>query len=196
MRALNTTLCPAFQGSTPPRCPRGCRGFTFLELIVVVSLLAMITAAIVPLYGASINGLRSRSTKNELVSAIQYAQQQAVVEGREYRLLFDDKKRSFHVVQWEKMDEEEKVFAPVEEAWARKRELPGNLEFKKLPRQKDKQFKLPYIAFYPNGSCDRAEIAVEDKKDRAAGFSIELTGVIGKLKIEDNSAGNGRIHIV
>jgi len=174
-------------------CRRG--GFTFLELLVVMTMIALITAAVVPVYGAGMNALRKRSVKNELVGLIQYAQQQAVTESREYRILFDEEQKRYWAVRWVRAEEDEEMFEPVEEAWGQERELPHHLSFKKLPKEKDEASKLPYLAFYPSGSSGQAEIVVEDAGGRRQGFSIETTGALGKVKVEEGgSAGHPRVH--
>ena len=158
-------------------------------------MIAMITAAMVPVFGYAMSGLRERSLKNELVGLIHYVQQQAVVESREYRICFDEKQKTFWVIRWVATVGEDKQFEAVLEDWGRSRELAPHLEFQKLPKQEDKQFKAPYLGFYPNGSSDQAEIQVGDTGERGRGFSIETTGVLGKLKVKDNSsAGQGRVY--
>ncbi|MBI2431511.1 MAG: prepilin-type N-terminal cleavage/methylation domain-containing protein [Candidatus Hydrogenedentes bacterium] len=163
----------------------GCAGFSFIEMMVVMAMLAVITAAIVPVYSSAMTGLRSRNQKNDLTALVYYVQQQAIVAGCEHRIYFDDDESEYFVARWVGMDDDEKEFEQVPEAWAEKRALPENLSFDKLPRQKDKQFKLPYLAFYPNGACDRAEIRVKDDRGREGTFSIETLGVLGKLEVKE-----------
>jgi prepilin-type N-terminal cleavage/methylation domain-containing protein len=174
---------------------RGRAGFTFIELMVVMSLIAVLTAAVVPLYGAAMNSLRTRNVKNALVGVIQYTQQQAVVESREYRVCFHEEQKVFWVVQWVETVGDEKKFEAVAEDWGRERELPHDLEFKKLPKQKDRKLKASYLAFYPNGSSDQAEIQVADTGPGRRGFSIEVLGALGKVNVKDSgSAGHSRVY--
>lgn len=182
-------------GHTSNRMSAFNAGFTFLELMVVMAMLAIITAAVVPVYSAAMAGLQSRNYKNDLIAVIHFTQQKAIVASREYRIYFDDDEGQYFVMAWARMDDEEKIFEPVPEAWGEKKTLPRNLSFKKVPKQKDKKLHLPYLAFYPNGACDRAEIRVEDARGSKGNFSIETLGVLGKLKVGDSSSGNSHIII-
>lgn len=158
-------------------------GFTMLELVVVVSLLTLFTMMIVPLYGYSMSRMESRSSRNNLTALIDFVQQRAVVESREFRIYFDEEERAFWVMALAGMNEDEPWFDHVTEHYGRRQHLPNHLEFTALPRRRDRELEAQYLAFYPNGASDRAVIRVADERGGDAGYTIEVMGALGKTEL-------------
>jgi len=70
-------------------------GFTLIELILVMMIIALIATMVAPrLRGFSI-GRRSNDAAREIVGMAHYARTQAITEGRLYRLNFDVKAEKF-----------------------------------------------------------------------------------------------------
>ena len=67
------------------------RGFTLLELIVVVTLLSLISLAVMPVYVAAMNATAVRNAQSDLMATLRFIQELAVKESREYRLYLSDK---------------------------------------------------------------------------------------------------------
>jgi type II secretion system protein H len=65
------------------------KGFTLIELIVVMIILAIVSAVVVPSLTSFRIGRANNNTAMQLVGLAQYARTQAVAEGRTYRLNFD-----------------------------------------------------------------------------------------------------------
>ena len=107
----------------------GLRGFTLLELVVVMALLAIITAAIVPLYGNSMAHIQLRNAQNEFVALLSFVQERAVAESREYRVYIDDEAGVYWVMYEEGYDKknDEKVFTEVEADFGKEQSLPKYL---------------------------------------------------------------------
>jgi len=165
----------------PIRCPGA--GFTLLEMLVVMALLTVLTMMIVPLYGYSMSMMESRSARNDLTSLIDYVQQRAVVDSREYRIYFDEETRAFWVAIFAGVEEDEAIFQDVHEDYGRVQYLPTHLEFETLPRNVDRHRELHYLAFHPNGASDRASIEVKDGRGGDGGFRIETLGALGKVEL-------------
>lgn len=168
----------------PPGKPAACVGFSFLELLVVIMVLGMITGMIVPVYGASMASIRARNTQRGLASTLIHTQERAVAESRELRLYIDEEEKSYWVAYRAGENEGEKVFLPVDDAYGRLRYFPENIKVKKLKAHEDRQLKAHYVACYPNGACDRALLEFEDERDPDRSFSIETLGALGKIEIE------------
>ena len=54
------------------------RGFTIIELVVAISVLALLTTLSVPMYGSIVAGNRTRSAAYSLVAALTFARSEAV----------------------------------------------------------------------------------------------------------------------
>lgn len=66
--------------------PRHIRGFTLLELMVVIALIGIVLGA-VGLVGGTSPSRQARQEAGQVVQLIQHLREQAVIEGREYGVL-------------------------------------------------------------------------------------------------------------
>src|SRR5437016_2230881 len=63
--------------------------FTLLELMLVMTIIAIISAAIIPTFRAFAIGRNSKNTASDIIGLANFARTQAAAEGRTYRLNFD-----------------------------------------------------------------------------------------------------------
>lgn len=178
-----------FRPVNPPRTQAPGDGgaeaaFTLIELIVVVAMLGVLTAMVVPIYGGSMASMRIRNTQSDIVSLIEYIQERAVTDGREYRLYFDKPENLYWVMYLVGRDGEEKNFEPETREYGRERYLPEGLIVERLKAKKDRKRNANYIACYPNGACDAATIVLAEAANRRRHVTIKTTGVMGKLEVE------------
>ncbi len=70
--------------------PRACaRGFTLVELIAVIVLLAIATAVVTVSFSKSLESAKVRAASRDLVAALRYTRGQAIVKGMQEVLLLD-----------------------------------------------------------------------------------------------------------
>jgi len=160
------------------------RGFSLLELMVVLSLLALITAAIVPVYSNSVGGIQARNARNDLVSIILFCQELAVRESREYRVCIDPRENAFWVMRLAGVEDNEKIFEDVEEDWGAYQYLPEYMGFGRISARRDREIGGFHIACYPNGASDRARIELRDTRERRRAYTIETLGGLGKVEVK------------
>ena len=163
---------------------KNCAGFTMLELVVTVALLAVITAAIVPLYANSMNSIHMRNARANFVSLIAYIQECAVAETREYRLYINTQEQVFWVEYQVEDDAEGKLFEVVQEKYGRLQSFPRYLEVQQVRARQDREARAYYIGCYPNGASDIATITFRDTRDFQEGFSVKTMGTMGKMEVE------------
>jgi general secretion pathway protein H len=74
----------------PSRSPRPrARGFTLIELMAVIVLLAIAMAAVTFSFSKSLQSARVRAASRDLVAALRYTRGQAIVKGQQEVLLLD-----------------------------------------------------------------------------------------------------------
>lgn len=159
-------------------------GFTFLELLVVVTLLSILSAAVVPLYGASMAGLRLRSIQNDFISLLSFVQERAVADSREYRLYLNTQDGSYFVMYLAEYDGQRKIFEYVEADFGVEQFLPEFIKMDKVKAREDRNMRMNYIACYPNGACDRATVTLLDTRSRSRRVDISTLGTLGKFEVK------------
>jgi len=166
---------------------RSCRlqsgGFSLLELIVVLSLIAVLTGMLVPMFSSSVSSIQFRNARNDFIARVQFVQELAVRDSREYRVCLDKDKNTYWVERLVAEDKGEKIFEPVEEDYALPALLPPFIELTKVKARKDRKSNTTYIGCYPNGASDRAEITFVDKRTRGRVVRMETLGVVGKVEV-------------
>ncbi len=159
-------------------------GFTFLELIVVLALLAVISSIIVPVYIRSMNTIQMRSARDSLIGTLRFIQELSVKESREYRLYIDVKNNLYWVTRLAEVVDGEKRFEPIDETWGQKTPLPDQFVISNMKARKDKGDKALFIACQPNGASDQAEISVRDSRAGGKKYKILVHGPMGKIEIQ------------
>ena len=137
------------------RAPAASRGFTLIEILVVVAIIAIITA--VTLLSVNLTG-RDRELEKEsdrLLALINYAREQAELQTREYGVMFQDDGYEFLTYD-NRRDAWRGVF---EDDALAERKLPYGLTFAlsiesrpvTFNRPKDAKDKTPQLMIYSNG---------------------------------------------
>lgn len=159
---------------------RQASGFTLLELIAVLLVLAIMTSAVVPLFRQSLTTLRTDRATVDMVALLKYAQERAVTDSTEYRFYMDKDAGAYWVQRLAGLNEDrEKVF---ELASARKT-LPENLEMQVSKARKDRELDMQYITFFASGACDIAKISI--KRPTGSAIVIQTKGKLGQFEIKD-----------
>ena len=78
---------------------KGQRGVTLVEVVVVLTVLAVLMGAAVPTVGAAIDGYRAGGATADLCAAVHLARVRAATTGVTHALVLDPDGRSFRIVE-------------------------------------------------------------------------------------------------
>lgn len=166
-----------------PFSPRRISGFSLLELIVVLALVSVIAGMVAPMFGSTMSSIQFRNARNDLIGLIQFVQEMAVRDSREYRVYLDKKENLYWVERLVEQKGTVKVFEPVKEFWGEKTRLPDYIELTQVRARKSRGSNEQYIGCYPNGASDEARVTIQDKRRRGRLMRLEVSGVLGRVDV-------------
>jgi type II secretion system protein H len=156
------------------------RGFTLIEIMVVVAIMGIIMAAGIPsLYGfMHKSGLRK--TMSDLLETCQSARAAAIMSGSPAELIIHPRDGTVEVAGGSSAGYG---------AWAHSAKVEGaRIEALKINNGKDdySQFQEVRVRFFPNGTCDEMILILMSDQNEMRGISLEiLTGIATPLSDAD-----------
>lgn len=166
------------------------RGYSFLEVLLVVALLATLAAVTVPRMGGTFTATEFRTAVRDLVSTMRYARQTAVVSGEGVELRIEPEAGRYRLVQVA-LDSEGRVEGEIEEfeedavrlaGEARQEQvLPESVFFALLYVGGGEVGGEPRIVFYPDGSATGAIIGLMNEEGKAV--QLELFRTTGMTRV-------------
>jgi type II secretion system protein H len=168
-------LYPDLSPNTGARQSGG--GFTLMELIIVLTIIVIMSAAVVPVFGSSMAKLERDHAVRDFVATLRYAQERAVTDTREYRLALDPELNQYWLLRCAGIVERKKTFELIDERQGKAMFLPERLSMKSVKARKEREERYYYISFYPNGACDRAEVTLQHTDERAVTVKMERSTV-------------------
>ena len=164
--------------------PVPCRGFTLMELVVVLTILFILLGGVVPLFQGSISWARGDRASRDFVALMKHAQERAVADATEYRFYMNRDTGRYWLMRFRGMDGEEKVFEPVGELDGGVRVLPESVELERPEAHRDRARDAYYIAFHASGACDYASVALE----RSDGVTVRIKtkGRLGQFEVDES----------
>jgi general secretion pathway protein H len=148
------------------RPTRGCRGFTLLEVLVVLALLAMAYALVPPMFAVGGSTTELKAGARQLAAGLRRAHSQAISGKTETALSIDVEAREF------RLDGDKKVYA-----------LPREAQLTVFTAESEvAEDKTGAIRFYPDGSSTggRVTLALGDRK-----FLVDVDWLTGRVEILD-----------
>ena len=143
---------------------RSAAGVTLLELLIVLMIMAFVTAIVVPTLGGGVSTAELKSATREVASGLRFARGQAIAQRTESLLVIDLAARTFNV--------------PPD---ARLHKLPETLDLKLFTAQRDLvNEKIGAIRFYPDGGSNggRITLAAGERK-----FDVDVDWLTGRVAI-------------
>lgn len=167
----------------PRTAPNPPHGFSLLELIVTLAIISVISGMVAPMFGASIGTIQYRNARNDLIAVLQFTQELAIREGREFRVYIDKRENAYWVEELAQKEGPLKTFVPVKESFGQRQVLPDFIDLTQIRARKDRKSSDVFVGCYPNGASDEAQITVVDKRSRGRSSRIEVAGVLGKVSV-------------
>lgn len=149
------------------------RGFTLIELILVMIILTIVVGAVAPLLRGFSAGRRTANSARMILALAQYAHTQAESEGRIYRLNFDDSAGTF----WLTADHDDGTFQSPTNDFGKKQTLDPGVTMQveitppviPLDEQQTESPTAPqpvaignYVEFDPGGRSQPVTISLKD----------------------------------
>lgn len=163
---VRTRTSRATEGAARPGLRRGAAGVSLLELLVVLMIIALVTAVVIPIVGGGPSNAEMRGAARQLASGLRLARSEAIAQRRETFLVLDLAGRRF------KVDRE-----------AQEHALPRNVELKLFTAQKDLvDDNVGAIRFYPDGGSNggRITLAAGERK-----YEVDVDWLTGRVAILD-----------
>lgn len=154
-----------------------CNGFTYLELIIVLVVLALTTAVILPRFNASMVGLNFTQTQAALLTDLRYAQARAILQRQPVQFALSDNTTPGYQL-FVKTTPEPAEWQPIPGRFGRLRKLSRELSLAvRLPDGQTRQ--PPAVTFYPSGQADPAQLVVTSAAHQSATVLVdEATGQV------------------
>jgi prepilin-type N-terminal cleavage/methylation domain-containing protein len=154
------------------------RGFTLLELLLVMLLVALVLAVSYPSLSRASTAVHLRTTGRDILNTFRYAREKAVTEQIAMRVSVDQERQ-------------ELILSDDLGDGARSYVLPRDVKIQRMTRAGAAIVRGPLIVrFLPNGSSDRAEVLL--KSDAGAFLNIISDPIAGGARIEFGRGENSR----
>ncbi|MDY6992516.1 MAG: GspH/FimT family pseudopilin [Pseudomonadota bacterium] len=155
-------------GKTVARLPNFDNGFTLLELLTVMAIIAMMAALVIPHIGSGQVSVLKAQVR-EAVAVLNYARRSAIVEGQAKTTVFYNKQES------KTTDTVEKKIVPGQ--WVSR---GARLQWGNQQPQAEQETSQK-ITFYPEGGSSGGEFILSHQEFKA---KITVNPLTGKIKSE------------
>lgn len=156
----STRRCPAITPRT------ACTGVTLLELLIVLSIMAIVAALVIPMFGSGVSTAELKGAAREVAAGLRFARSEALATGQETRVTLDLAQRTFRI-----------------DRDARMHTLPQRIELKLFTAQRDLVGEtVGAIRFYPDGGSNggRVTLAAGERK-----YDVDVDWLTGRVAILD-----------
>ena len=142
------------------------RGVTLLELLVVLSIMAIISALVIPMFGSGVSTTDMKSATRAVAAGLRLARSEALATRLETTVTVDLERRSFRVSR-----------DPREVA------LPKAIELKLYTAQSDiASERSGAIRFFPDGGSNGGRVTLASGERK---FEVDVDWLTGRVAILD-----------
>lgn len=143
-----------------------CKGFTLVELLVVMVIATLAVALVLPGFANARTGMELKSGTRQLSSALRYARGQAIAKHREVAVILDVEDRSYQFSNEQ-----------------RKHNLSPSLNFKLLTSEGEiLDDQSGAIRFFPDGSSSGGQITLQANNSH---HEINVNWLTGRVIVSE-----------
>lgn len=153
------------------------KSFSLIELLLVVVILGVIAGLAIPNFSQAYTNLQLQETAKNIAYLMRYAQSQAIIRQKVFRLDFDEPNQKYRLRQRtaERKDNDpgdsfERISGPNGRTFG----MPDELILE-IPR--------PFVEFYPNGDIDKVRIYLSNAREKY--FTISTQEQMGYVLLFD-----------
>lgn len=166
------------------------RGFTLMELMIVVVIIAVMMAVILPSLRGVAENNRLRGSVRELMSLMKYARSEAVFNARTTEVFLDTEKRQYWL-DLRTPDPKTGKYNPKGKrtTMERKRTLENDVWFPLVSNVQDSNVLdngIIAVDFYPDGSASPCLITVGNSKN--VNYTLEVLKSTGMIEMNQGDA--------
>lgn len=156
------------------RCHNTRAGLTLIELTLVTLLLLVIVGISIPTFKKTFQNLSAKDAAFNISKLINYAQEMAVLEKKNFKIIFDFEKGTYQLFG---IDDSAKppVYKKAPSRFGKLYNLPQGLTIKGEKKE---------VVFYPDGHCDSIKIYIMFKNK---GYSLIVQRFGNAVKVKEVS---------
>lgn len=176
-------------------------GFTLIELMIVLVLIAIMTAMIIPEMRGTMEGELLRSTSRELVRGLSLAHSQSITLNQRHRLVINQSKHRYQVERFARGTDEGTGFMPVRGIDGTEGVLSEKIKIELRPQEpaegdesppadnpphraaSSEDSVNPAIEFQPDGTADAVEIQLHDRM--GFGLALRVSPITSRIQIAE-----------
>lgn len=148
------------------RSRRGDAGVTLIELLIVLSIMAIIAGLVIPLLGPGVSSAELKAAAREMAAGLRLARSEAMATRRDTRVTIDLEQRKFQV------EGDPRVYA-----------LPAKLELKLYTAQSDLvSERVGAIRFFADGGSNGGRITLASGERK---YDVDVDWLTGRVAILD-----------
>ncbi|MBC8206799.1 MAG: type II secretion system protein [Kiritimatiellales bacterium] len=144
------------------------RGFTLIEIMLVVVIILIVTGVAVPKLSGSFSSTRMKDAVRSTIRVARYARSMAILEQADCTLSFAANR----------------ILLTTTNATLASRRLPDEIKITDFENMADKNIEGKNVLFYSSGMNDGFELTLSDDKNRH--HTITCNPITGKVTLEED----------
>jgi general secretion pathway protein H len=158
-----------------PASPNGSRGFSLLELVIVLLIISLLALLVTPRLTKTISHMEVKSAAKKISAILRYCRSDAINKNRIVQVNFDTESNLISVMSADEGEEN-----PI---MRNSYLLPKVIRMEKIEAGKTiLENALPSFEFYPNGGANGGTAVVRGGEGRA--YTLQVDFLTGGVKVE------------